>query len=277
MMEYLPLGNLKQLNESQKVSRVEAGTCLRQILEVVKYLHSQGITHRDIKPADILIQSEPPELFVELSDFGLSKEGGDYLMTHCGTSAYVAAEVFTGKYTNSVDIWSNGVATYELIEDLPRHPKEFDPKAWSEKVRRTVVRLNRRARDPISQMLKKMFQLDPNDRPPAEDRLLEPWNQSLPRFPESISDQKDRSSTESFIGEESWQSTEIQEFVTEQPTEVMDPIPEVKGQSELHGQRALKPQKRFRSSGSFPKLRTRKKGLSEVPQGAASTGDDSTV
>lgn len=121
-------------------------------------------------------------------------------------------------------------------------------------------------------MLEKMLQLDLNNRPPAEDCLLESWNQSSPRFSESISYQKDRSLTEPFIGEESWQSTEILESIIEQPTEIMDPIPEAKGQLELQGQRALKPRKRLRSSGSSSsKSRTRKKGLNEVPQDAVSS------
>jgi serine/threonine protein kinase len=263
--EYLPLGNLKQLNDRQKLSREEARTCLRQILEAVKYLHSQGITHRDIKPANILVQFEPPELFVKLCDFGLSKllKEDEYLKTYCGTGRYTAAEVFTGKYTKSVDIWSAGVVTYELIKRLPERLEEDDQTAWSKKIRGAVDELNRR--DPMSQILKKMLSLKPNDRPSAEHCLQERWIQSS-----QPSYQKDASSTEYFIAVESGQSTEILDLVTEQPTEIMDPKPEVKGK------RALKPQKRIRSSGSSSsKSRTRKKGLSEVPQGATSTGGDS--
>jgi ser/thr/tyr protein kinase RAD53 len=88
VMEYLPLGNLMQLNQQrhqqrQKISREEARTCLRQILQALKYLHSEGITHRDIKPDNILVHSTDPELFIKLTDFGLAKlaKEGDYLRT----------------------------------------------------------------------------------------------------------------------------------------------------------------------------------------------------
>jgi serine/threonine protein kinase len=199
VMEYLPLGNLMQLNQSQKLSKEEARTCLRQILQALKYLHSLFITHRDIKPANILILYREPELFVKVTDFGLSKEGC-FLSSHCGTAAYVAAEVYTGYYTNSVDIWSTGVVALELIEGLPR--KESDHTAWSKKVRRAVDRLNRRANDPLSQILEKMLQLDPNDRMSAEDCLREPWVQK---------------------NGPSWRSSGI----IEQATEIIEPAPEV--------------------------------------------------
>ncbi|KAK3077349.1 hypothetical protein LTS18_010511, partial [Coniosporium uncinatum] len=132
IMEYVPCGDLQgYLAEHQVLSEDYAREMSRQILSALAYLHQKRITHRDIKPDNILIASENP-FVVKLSDFGLSKvvkNNETFLKTFCGTLLYCAPEVFphydghsakkgtkrrrTGSgsatfhsYSQSVDIWS---------------------------------------------------------------------------------------------------------------------------------------------------------------------------
>ena len=108
---------------------------LRQALQALAYLHNEkNITHRDIKPENILIQSRIPTLFIKLCDFGISTRASA-LKTYCGTGLYTAAEIFTGSYTKSVDIWVMGVLGYQYIKGLPTPPKDLSftkwPREWS--------------------------------------------------------------------------------------------------------------------------------------------------
>ena len=96
-MEYIHHGDLsKYLSAYGKMTEVQCASVTRQICHALKYLHNCRVTHRDIKPDNILISKlEPFE--VKLSDFGLSKVINDtdtFLKTFCGTLLYCAPEVY---------------------------------------------------------------------------------------------------------------------------------------------------------------------------------------
>lgn len=118
---------LEMMRGGDLISRIEAKTRLSepsskllflQICHAVKYLHDKGITHRDIKPDNILLATNDDETLVKVSDFGLSKfvAKGSIMKTLCGTPYYLAPEVLStkgeGTYNKKVDIWSLGVVLY---------------------------------------------------------------------------------------------------------------------------------------------------------------------
>ena len=99
IMEYIPGGDLTHFTYNPNLLTEEQ--CQRvayQTMQALDYLHKNNITHRDIKPDNILIVKEEP-MTVKLSDFGLSKvvTGDDtFLKTFCGTLLYCAPEIYPG-------------------------------------------------------------------------------------------------------------------------------------------------------------------------------------
>ena len=124
ILPYFPLGNLSDQHQKSRITEDEAVRLLHQGLTGIKYLHENGVVHRDIAPGNILIKSrgpsERPDLFgIVLSDFGLAKRNS-LMRTRCGTYIYVAKEVFfEGSYSPEVDVWSLGVVVLELEYGLP--------------------------------------------------------------------------------------------------------------------------------------------------------------
>lgn len=71
-MENISGGNLLgAINKMSKFSEQMAKNIFKQLIETIKYLHSIGIVHRDIKPDNILIELDNT---IKLCDFGVSKE-----------------------------------------------------------------------------------------------------------------------------------------------------------------------------------------------------------
>ncbi|TFB06185.1 Serine/threonine-protein kinase RAD53 [Trichoderma ghanense] len=147
IMEYVPGGDLgKHIADDMPFSESDSREMAKQLLSALSYLHSNNITHRDVKPDNILINSLQP-LDVKLTDFGLSKmvdTEQTFLRTFCGTLLYCAPEVYTeyaeydengvrsrGKkarrvpgqrYNHAVDIWSLGGVLFYSMTGQPPYP-----------------------------------------------------------------------------------------------------------------------------------------------------------
>lgn len=85
----------------------------------VGYLHDQGVVHRDLKPANIFVENG----LLKIGDYGLSRrismsQGGE-LTQGVGTPHYMAPEIKSGNYTQSIDIYACGVILYEMLTGHP--------------------------------------------------------------------------------------------------------------------------------------------------------------
>ncbi|GMF99864.1 unnamed protein product [[Candida] boidinii] len=103
-MEFVPGGDLMDfVGAYGSVGEAAGREIARQILLAIDYVHDKGISHRDLKPDNILISQDDP-VTVKVTDFGLAKgqDKTSFMKTFCGTLAYLAPEVITGKFGGDI-------------------------------------------------------------------------------------------------------------------------------------------------------------------------------
>ncbi|OHS99528.1 Dual specificity tyrosine-phosphorylation-regulated kinase 4 [Tritrichomonas foetus] len=118
LYEHLKSNKFKGL----EISKVKTVTL--QIGRAIKFMHSLGLIHCDIKPENML-WTGPRHLGVKLIDFGCSCYVDHTLFTYIQSRFYRAPEVMLGlEYGQEIDVWSFGCVLCELITGRPIFPGE---------------------------------------------------------------------------------------------------------------------------------------------------------
>ncbi|AMD20538.1 HDL206Cp [Eremothecium sinecaudum] len=120
------------------ISETETLVIVYQVLQALKFLHSKGIVHRDLKLDNILLSSPEPCSRIVLADFGIAKdlsETRSRMHTVVGTPEYCAPEVgfkadrhsyrnfsttasMEQGYDSKCDLWSLGVMTHVMLTGI---------------------------------------------------------------------------------------------------------------------------------------------------------------
>lgn len=143
-------------------------------LSAIKYLHSKGISHGDIKAENILLGKN---YSAKLCDFGYSrtsKIAGDESKN--GTLYYAAPELFyKGKFdTLKSDIWSIGITLYSLSE-LQFPFKDGDQDYIVQQIIRGNLSIRQGMEKKLRSLVEKCTQIKPESRPTIDDLIKDDY------------------------------------------------------------------------------------------------------
>lgn len=113
VLEYVSGGEMfTHLRKIGKYSEENACFYASQIVLTFEYLHYLNCVYRDLKPENVLYDSNG---YVKITDFGFAKIIKDRTWTLCGTPEYLAPEIILSRgYNKAVDWWALGVLIYEM-------------------------------------------------------------------------------------------------------------------------------------------------------------------
>ena len=121
VMNYMDRSLSQLIDDKGRLTEAEALRYIRQVSETLKYVHSKGMLHLDIKPGNIMIDEEDNPILI---DFGTSKqydeESGENTSTLLGkTPGYAPLEQYkqggVSTFSPATDIYALGATLYKLV------------------------------------------------------------------------------------------------------------------------------------------------------------------
>jgi len=120
-MEYIPYGDLFTLVSQRSFSEKLARTIFKQIISAIKYLHSQGLAHLDMKLENVLIDIKEGAKVIDFDACESVSNASNKSVTPRGSLGYRAPEIIKGTAQDFVlaDIYSLGVVLFTMVLGIP--------------------------------------------------------------------------------------------------------------------------------------------------------------
>ena len=165
ILDYCPGGSLSgYLKREKRFSEERAKIYLCEILLAIEELHKKDIIYRDLKPDNVVIDSEGHAM---LTDFGLSKEGvmeKDSAKSFCGSVAYLAPEMLKRLgHGKAVDWYLLGALLYEMLVGIPPFYSNNRSELFYN-IKKGKLRVPTTLSTECKNLLRDLLQKDPNKR-----------------------------------------------------------------------------------------------------------------
>lgn len=137
------------------------------VVDGLRFLHSQGLVHRDVKLKNVLLDKENHG---KITDLGFCKPEAMMSGSIVGTPIHMAPELFTGHYDNSVDVYAFGILFWYVCAGHVHLPSAFEQCANKDQLWQSVKKGLRPERlptftEPCWQLMQSCWEGEPAHRP----------------------------------------------------------------------------------------------------------------
>jgi serine/threonine protein kinase len=186
VMRYIDTGTLADRARQAPLPLAEVNRLLEQVASALDYLHANKVIHRDVRPANIALDSYGNTY---LTGFGLAyiagiaPENNQGIAT--GTTGYMSPEAIIGAeqaLLPTTDQYSLGLILYELVTGQTAHPAENVTELVKQRLQGDVVpprKLRRELPEAAERVMLKSLSRQPEDRYPTCGAMAAAFTQGL--------------------------------------------------------------------------------------------------
>ena len=178
VMEFADKGDLYQkITEFKKIGclfeEVDIWRIFIQMVRGLKSLHDMKILHRDLKSANIFLESDGSAKIGDLNVSKVAKKGLGYTQT--GTPYYASPEVWKDNpYDSKSDIWSLGCVTYEMLTLHPPFRAQSMEGLYKKVIKGHYPKISDNYSSDISELIKMLLKVNSEERPTCAQILKHP-------------------------------------------------------------------------------------------------------
>jgi serine/threonine-protein kinase len=171
----------REMTPGSQMAEARVAQIVREILEILQFVHQFNVIHRDIKPSNLIRRHRDGKLV--LIDFGTVKQVQMEVAAHhkarvtlpIGTPGYMSYEQERGQSVASSDIYSLGMVALQALTG--KHPSQFPRDRDNEISWRSFAKVGRE----FATILDRMTRCNPRDRYQTVDEVLKDMSK-LPKL-----------------------------------------------------------------------------------------------
>jgi predicted Ser/Thr protein kinase len=167
----------EKLEEAGAMSVAEVVGVVSQMADALGYAHEAGVVHRDVKPANVIVDEHGRAV---LTDFGIAQAGNETRLTRVGASVgspdYMAPEQISGKAVDArTDLYALGVLFHHLLTGEPPYRGDAPIAVAYQHLNAPVPSVReKRPEVPLAldEVVERLMAKSPEDRFQSADELL---------------------------------------------------------------------------------------------------------